>query len=222
MGQEIVFIIMHTTLLLIHFLYLLFSLYSFQLTFHVKQLVNILIFKRRGYCCFKFVCRQILNTILLTVHYSVKLLTLVLNPLAYHHVKRVATVDLYLLKIIEQSAYCEIGRPRERCHAVAITKLSRLGVGYALTVAWTDDTNINTLVVDKEGQTVEELLLILVKSLSQRLEIRQVETVNNRSIHSLVYSFLVSFRNYLVYNKAHSSTIRNESSKALCKHTYCS
>jgi hypothetical protein len=77
-------------------------------------------------------------------------------------------------------------------------------------------------VVNKEGQTVEELLLVLVKSLLQRLEIRQIETVNNRSVHTLVYGFLVSFRNYLVYNKAHPSTIRNECGKALSKHTYCS
>ena len=148
MRYGFIFFIMRSNLFFIYLSSLLFSLDSFQLTFHVKQLVNILIFKRRGYCCFKFVCRQILNTILLTVHYSFELFTLVFNPLAYHYVKRVASVNLYLLKIIEQSAYCEIGRPRKRCHAVAITKLSRFGVGYALTVAWTYDTNIYTLVVD--------------------------------------------------------------------------
>ena len=47
------------------------------------------------------------------LHDTFELFTLVLNPLAYHYVKRVATVNLYLLKIIEQSAYCEIGRPCE-------------------------------------------------------------------------------------------------------------
>ena len=95
-------------------------------------------------------------------------------------------------------------------------------MGDAFTVAWTYYTNINTLVVNKESQAVEELLLVLVKSLSQGLKIRQVKTINNRSVHSLVYGFLVSFRNYLVYYKTHSATIRNERGKALSKHTYCS
>ena len=156
------------------------------------------------------------------IHNGIKLLTLTLYACTHHTIYAIASIYFYFFQIVEQPTNCKIRRPDERSNAVSISELSRLSMRYTFTVAWTYYSYINTLVVDKEGQAIKELLLIFVKCFSQRFKICKIKTIDECTFYSFVYCFLICFRNYLVYYKTHSATIRNECSKANSKHTDCS
>ena len=213
--------IMHTYIFLIHLADFLFCLYLFQFPLNVEQFIDIFTAKRGCHSRLKFVCRQILYATLLPVHYSIKLRALALYPCTHHRVYAVAAVNLYLLKIVEQTTDSEVCRAGEGSHTVAVAELSRLGMGNALAVARAYYANVNALVVNKECEAIKELLLVFIERPAQRLKVCKVETIDECSVHPLADSLLVSLRHYLVYYKSHPAAVSNKRGKAFGKHTDC-
>lgn len=58
-------------------------------------------------------------------------------------------------------------------------------------IARFNDANVYSLVVDKEGQTLKELLLVLIKCLTKRFKVGKVEAVDNTTMQPFANSFFV-------------------------------
>ena len=153
------------------------------------------------------------------IHNSLKRIALRYNSILSHQIQRITSINFYFFDIIKKSINSKVSRPCKRSYAISITKLPRLCMCYTYIIFRFNDSYLYSFFRNQVSQTLKELLLIFIKSLTQFFKISQVHTIYYATYCTIDNRFLIFFRYNLVDDKTHNSAFCNKRSKAFCQYT---